>query len=214
LLNKQQNWWAGKFGIDWARTRNSFSGAYSAWERDSQSRLKYVLTMALKEVPRDTSILELGCNDGWVLKTLDNIGFNNLSGLDINQDACKNAIDNLPNSIIYHQPLEHPYVSRDMIITSAVLIHIHPDNLENVMKTMYMQAKKYIFGRELSTEKPMQPEGISSSWHDYYFTRRFKDKFLEMFPQLKVKYYDLIQMQSKKHVQTEVYLLEKPTADY
>jgi len=209
-MNKQQNFWKGDFGSSWARKRNSFFDAYHSWEADSKSTLKNVLTDALRTVNKDISILELGCNDGFVLKTLQDMGFTDVNGLDINEEAVKNAMKNLPDSKIYHQPLEKQVPNHDLILTSAVLIHIHPDNLPSVMKTMYMESNKYILGRELSSIEPQAPHlGDGSIWKDYYWTRRFKDMWLKMFPQLKVVYYDLIKMTSKDDIQTEVYLLEK-----
>jgi len=213
-LNKQQEFWHGQSGTEWARTRNSFNGAYYSWQRDANTTLKKVLDDALGEVLFDTTILELGCNDGWVLKTLQDLGYTNLSGLDINVEACVHAGENLPTCTIYHQALEASYPVHDMIMTSALLIHIHPDNLSDVMENMYICSEKYIFGRELSSVKPVTQGAKGTKWYDQYWTRRFKDKFLEMFPQLRVKYYDLLPMVSRPDVQTEVYLLEKPTQDY
>jgi len=209
-MNKQQEFWYGKFGSSWANKRNSFFEAYNSWEIDSKHTLKTVLSDALQTVDKDISILELGCNDGFVLKTLEDIGFTDVNGLDINEDAVNNAMKNLPNSKIYWQALEKQAPNHDLILTSAVLIHIHPDNLRSVMETMYMESNKYIMGRELSSLKAKVPQLSNTSvWKDYYWTRRFKDMWLELFPQLKLVYYDLIRMGSKEDIQTEVYLLEK-----
>jgi len=134
-----------------------------------------------------------------------------LSGLDINKEAITHAKANVPKAKFYLQPLEKQMtIMHDLVYTSAVLMHIHPDNLDEVMDTMYMESKRYIFGREISSKHLMAQGEPGGSWYDYYWTRRFKDKFVEKFPQLKLQYYDLINMASNPKVQTEVYLLEKP----
>jgi len=211
FFNKQQEFWSGKPGTDWARTHNNFNAAYWSWQNDTKVKLRDLLLNVFEFVPRNTTILELGCNDGFVLKTLDEMGFMYLSGLDINEDAIKNAKINVPKAKFYLQPLEKPMtVMHDLVFTSAVLMHIHPDNLDEVMDTIYMESKRYIFGREISSPHPAAQGTPGSAWYNYYWTRRFKDKFVAKFPQLKLQYYDLIPMISNKTVQTEVYLLEKP----
>lgn len=217
-MNKQQEFWAGKFGTEWADTRNSFSSAYTAWEMDSKTKLKGLLESFLGDLGRNITILEVGCNDGFVLKTLDDLGFQFLNGLDINKKAIENAQINLPNSAFRCRRVEDFIAPHgfDLVMTSALLIHIHPNNLIKVMDNIYKNSHRYIFGRELSTVKPIhQGEEIKGVWTDQYFTRRFKDLWLELHPDLKVIKYELIQMQSKPPtdkntgVQTEVYLLEK-----
>lgn len=217
-LNKQQEFWIGEFGTNWATTRNTFDRAYVAWEMDSKTKLKGLLESFLGDLGRLGTILEVGCNDGFVLKTLDDLGFKFLNGLDINTTAIENAKKNLPNAAFKCRPAEE-FLSPhgfDLVLTSAFLIHIHPDNLIKVMDNIYKNSNRYIFGRELSTVKPIdQGEGGVGVWTDQYFTRRFKDLWLYLYPDLKVIKYELLQMQSKPPtdknpgVQTEVYLLEQ-----
>jgi len=210
FFNKQQEFWSGKPGTDWARTHNTFNAAYWNWQNDTKVRLQDLLLSALEYIPRTTTILELGCNDGFVLKTLEDIGFMRLSGLDINEEAIKNAKINVPKAKFYLQPLEKKMDNiHDLVFTPAVLMHIHPDNLDEVMDTIYMESKRYIFGREISSRHPIAQGKPGQGWYDYYWTRRFKDKWIEKFPQLKLQYYDLIKMNSNDTVETEVYLLEK-----
>ena len=216
-MNKQQEFWAGEFGTTWATTRNTFNDAYKAWEMDSKTKLKSLLESFLGDLGRNITMLEVGCNDGFVLKTLDDLGFQFLNGLDINKKAIENAQINLPNSAFRCRRAED-FISPhgfDLVMTSALLIHIHPDNLAKVMDNIYKNGH-FIFGRELSTSEPIdQALGGTGVWTDQYFTRRFKDHWMFVYPDLKLIKYELLQMQSKPPtsknpgVQTEVYLLEK-----
>ncbi len=216
-LNKQQEFWAGEFGTTWATTRNTFKLAYNAWEMDSKTKLKGLLERFIGGMSRMDTILEVGCNDGFVLKTLEDLGFQFLNGLDINKKSIENAQINLPDAAFKCTSVED-FISPhgfDLVMTSALLIHIHPDNLAKVMDNIYENGH-FIFGRELSTSEPIdQALGGTGVWTNQYFTRRFKDLWLELHPDLKVIKYELIQMQSKPPtsknpgVQTEVYLLEK-----
>lgn len=210
-MNKQQDFWAGDFGTSWAKERNSFASAFTSWERDSRTKLPDLLDKFLGHLDHDISICEFGCNDGFVLKTLQDMGFNDLSGIDINNTAIQNAGKNLPDANFICMPLEDFKCSDkfDLVFTSAVLMHIHPDNLREAMMNIYDNSGQYIFGRELSSEIPHIPSNVGKRWKEQYFVRRFKDLWMKKFADLKLLQYELIPMQSIDEVQTEVYLLEK-----
>ena len=211
-MNKQQDFWTGKLGQSWAERLRTFSGAYSNWENDSGWKLKDLLEVYFKNVHKDTNILEVGCGTGWVLNTLEDLGFKNLFGIDVNEKAIEIAKENNPKMRFTCAPIEKLNIRHfyNLILTSAFLIHIHPDNLDDTMTRIYNSTTKYIFGRELSTKKPEENPGDSKRFEGQYWTRNFKDKWLEMFPDLKVAAGDYLPMKDKKDwVYTEVYLLEK-----
>lgn len=214
-MNKQEEFWMGPYGTKWAQNLRTMNSAYEHWEADSGVKLKDLLQEFFWDVPKDSWILECGCGPGWVLKTLQDLNFTDLIGCDINITAIDMAKQIHKGIKFYNQSIEDylKYIGNfDLILTSAFLIHIHPDNLEKIMQLIYRRTDKYIFGRELSSEKPLDCpiDNVNKrEWKDQYWTRRFKDKWLELYPDLKVVKYKLIPMMSKDYIQTEVYLLEK-----
>lgn len=106
-----------------------------------RSRRKYILDL-LKDLPRDSKILDIGCSSGIFLKDLEALGFvnQNLFGIDISDKAitnCKaNGIDNAfvmdAQNIILNEKF-------DIIIASDCLEHLENDkkslaNWNNLLK--------------------------------------------------------------------------------
>jgi len=213
-MNEQQEFWKGKHGNEWTERLLTMKSAYQNWEADSGVKLKDLLQEFFHDIPKNSKIIEMGCGPGWVLKTLEELGYTKLHGIDINDNAIRVARKNHPKIRFSAGPLEAVTITHwyDTVLTSAFLIHIHPDNLDNTMKIIYNTANKYIFGRELSSTSPEEcpiENPNKRKWKNQYWTRRFKVKWLELFPDLKVVKYKLIPMMSKQYIQTEVYLLEK-----
>ena len=94
-------------------------------------------------------ILEAGCNIGNNLRSfpLDLEVF----GLDMNKKALEIAKSKLP-SFNFKQgsltkiPFDDNYF--DLVFTRGVLIHIHPDNVNNTMRELLRVSKKWIFNLE------------------------------------------------------------------
>jgi 2-polyprenyl-3-methyl-5-hydroxy-6-metoxy-1,4-benzoquinol methylase len=57
-----------------------------------KSRRKYLIDL-LKNIPKDSKILDIGCSSGVLLKDLENLGFDpdNLFGIDISEKAILNS---------------------------------------------------------------------------------------------------------------------------
>jgi hypothetical protein len=87
---KQSEAWGGEFGSQYSE-RNLFD----APEFDKTYQAKYGVTRTalnedfLKDLPRSASILEVGCNLGNQLILLHQMGFENLSGIEINKEIVK-----------------------------------------------------------------------------------------------------------------------------
>jgi len=212
-FENQHSFWADDKGDKWAERLRSFDSAYNNWEQDAKIKLIDLMQEFFWDIPKDSRILECGCGPGWVLKTLQDLNFTNLIGCDINTLAIEIARETHKRMTFANTSIE-TYLKLngtfDLIMTSVFLIHMHPKQLEDVMAKIYDRAEKYIFGRELSTATPEDNPGGSERFRGQYRTRRFKDKWLEMYPDLKVLKYKLIPMQSKiDWVTTEVYLLAK-----
>lgn len=117
-------------------------------------------------------ILEVGCGNGVNLIALSNIlkttGATNtrLWGIDVNRNSIEEAIKNYKDygqdqtnvSFVNNNIFNYPTInnSMDIIFTSGVLIHIHPDELVKTMKEIYSKSKRYIVCIEYFSPEPRE----------------------------------------------------------
>jgi len=99
-----------------------------------------------KILPKDASILELGCGAGRNLAGLKKAGFTNLAGIEINQDAIelgKKTFD-LSGISLTCSAIEDALIPEvDCIYTHGVLMHLPPES-EGVFETIANRAKSFI----------------------------------------------------------------------
>ena len=96
-------------------------------------------------------ILEVGCNVGNQLFSLQRMGFQNLYGIELQPYAIKLCRQSTQNIKVvcgsaFDIPFEDGYF--DLVFTSGVLVHIHPSDIVEVMKEIHRCAKDYIWGFE------------------------------------------------------------------
>lgn len=88
-------------------------------------------------VEKDVKILDIGCGLGQMLIALKKLGYNNLEGIDISQEAilfCREQglnVHNVRDITIYAETIKTKY---DFIIMSHVLEHIEKSNIINTLK--------------------------------------------------------------------------------
>jgi SAM-dependent methyltransferase len=101
----------------------------------------------LEEVlPKDASILELGCGAGRNLAGLKKAGFKNLAGIEINKDAIelgRKTFDLSGISLTCSAIEEADIPEVDCIYTHGVLMHLPPES-EFVFETIANKAKSII----------------------------------------------------------------------
>jgi pseudaminic acid biosynthesis-associated methylase len=105
----------------------------------------------LKDVPRDARILEVGCNIGTQLLCLQQMGFSNLHGIEIQSYALDRAKERLPGAVLTQaSALEIPYPDQsfDLVFTSGVLIHVAPTDLPIALAEIHRCARTWIWGFE------------------------------------------------------------------
>jgi pseudaminic acid biosynthesis-associated methylase len=111
----------------------------------------------LKSVAKDATFLEVGCNIGNQLLMLDQLGYGNLSGVEIQSYALNIARERLPRAY-FHQAsaLDLPFEddSFDVVFTSGVLIHIAPEDLPRAIGNIHRCARNFIWGAEYFSEDP------------------------------------------------------------
>jgi len=132
-------------GDEYTRKNNHFA--------NTQYRDHYrldIIRAFFTDIDRDLSIIELGCNRGNFIQVLLNMGFTNITGVDINREAIEMARESFPKLNFIKTTIEDfdYYEKYDIVATCGVLIHIDPSLLQNVINKIEDMSKKYIFGCE------------------------------------------------------------------
>jgi len=184
----QEKFWKDEIGEVYIATNTFTPEEHDALYLDmygiEYTKLAEVFLMG---VPKDTSILEVGCNVGNILLVLKSLGFTNLSGIELNPKAVEIARQRLPDAAISvgnALQIEKADNSYDLVFTSGVLIHIAPENVEQAIKEIHRVSKKFIWGLEYYAE-----ELTTIHYHgntDRLWKRDFVSLFTSLFPSLKV----------------------------
>ncbi|WP_417826641.1 pseudaminic acid biosynthesis-associated methylase [Thalassospira povalilytica] len=181
--NEQQEFWRGEFGTDYIN-RNSASSAELRARLTLWSR---ILDCIKGEEP--TGILEVGSNIGNNLRALRLLSGAQIFALEPNSEARKILVEDnvLPQEYVFEgvaDMLPFEDSSIDLVFTSGVLIHIHPNDLERSMREIHRVSGKYIVCIEYFSDKP---EAIPYRGHtDKLFKRDFGGYYMDLFPELKL----------------------------
>ena len=153
-LNDQQKLWSEGFGDKYIERNLSFHNVNYIGSKKHTNRL-YITKSFFEPIPRDASILELGCNVGSIINILNDMGFTNVTGIDINKRAIEIISKRYPHYDFIHSSIESFQLRRkyDMVYTSGVLIHIHPDNIMPIIEKIKALSSKWIFGFEYYSEE-------------------------------------------------------------
>ena len=132
-------------------------------------------------------ILEVGCNIGNQLLCLQRMGFRNLYGIEIQSYAVEVAKGGTRDiNIIKGSALDIPFKDRffDLVFTSAVLIHIKPGDLPQVMTEIHRCTNEYIWGMEYYADTVTK---LNYRGHDEPLWKdNFARIYLDLFPHLKL----------------------------
>jgi SAM-dependent methyltransferase len=114
-----------------------------------KSRRNYLLEL-LKDKPKDSKILDIGCSSGIFLKDLEMLGFNpeNLYGIDISEKAIANCKANgIKNCFVMDAQNITLNETFDLIIASDCLEHLQDDGkaLKNWKSLLKIGGKMYVF---------------------------------------------------------------------
>jgi len=156
-----EQFWAGAFGKEYTqRNRVKWSQRVPFWQG---------ILEAMSLWPHN--ILEVGCNAGWNLNAIRHCDPEiNLVGVDVCQDAIieaeeaghecyllgANQIDTLDEKF-------------DLVFTAGVLIHVAPDNLDQVMDSIIAASQRYVLAVEYAS--PVE-EAVHYRGHDDKLWRR------------------------------------------
>ncbi|MBU0469188.1 MAG: methyltransferase domain-containing protein [Candidatus Omnitrophica bacterium] len=208
--NEQIKFWQDNFGKEYTG-RNTFSiKELDRFYLDTYGVTRSTLnTEFLGNLDKDIKILEVGCNIAQQLRHLQQLGFKNLYGIEIQHDAIEKAKSLTKDiNIIYGSGLDIPFKDNwfDLVFTSGVLIHIAPENIDKVINEIYRCTNKHVWGFEYYSENL---EEI-----DYRGNKGFlwKNDFCQLFVN---NHKDLKKVMEKKIKYTQndnvdmMYLLEK-----
>ena len=180
--NPQVEFWRGDFG-------DAYTDRHATSAQHLRARVALwadILSHTLVSAPK--SILEVGANVGVNLRAIRTLTPARLLGVEPNDKARKQLVE---DKIVDTQDLragiasaiDFPDGVADLVFTSGVLIHIHPDELLASMKELHRCAKRWIVSIEYFSDKP---EMIPYRGHDdRLFKRDFGGLWLDHFTDLR-----------------------------
>jgi pseudaminic acid biosynthesis-associated methylase len=178
--------WQGDFGRAYT-DRNTFD----IEALDELCRRNYGISkseinrISLQGIACDASFLEVGCNAGNQLALLQQMGYSNLSGIELQPYALEIARQRLPDASLMQGSalaLPHGDASFDIVFTSGVLIHIAPNDLPRAMDEIHRCAKTYIWGMEYYAPEVTEVNyrGNSGLLWKMDFARRYLERFRDL----------------------------------
>lgn len=191
----QQETWESEFGKEYIeRNKYDIDELYLSRYGLKKTSLNEEF---LKDIPKDAKILEVGTNIGLQLKHLQDMGFTNLYGIELQERAIEYAQKTTSNIyIIKGNALDIPFKDGffDLVYTHGVLIHISPENIQKAISEIYRVTNSYIWGLEYFSEKYEEIEyhGKKNLLWKTDFSKLYMDSFndLEEIKEKKLKYLD------------------------
>ncbi|MFH0909119.1 MAG: pseudaminic acid biosynthesis-associated methylase [bacterium] len=109
----------------------------------------------LGDMDRTLRILEVGANVGTQLQALQDLGFKNLYGIELQAYAVEQAKKytkgiNLIQGTAFDLPFRDGWF--DVVYTSGVLIHISPDHIKQALAEILRCSRRYVWGFEYFEE--------------------------------------------------------------
>ncbi len=164
--------------------------------------IDYLHNFWTPEVSKNDTILELGCSSGANLNYLRNLGYTNLDGIDINEQAIFLMSNLFPETYeksgLYIGSLEEilptiPDKSIDISFSIYTLSHIHSDIIDEISKQISRITKKYVI--TIENEKESINERVFIHDYKHIFERVGCDQ---------IKYTDITKIPQEK-VYTGIY---------
>lgn len=197
---EQMEAWDGQFGKEYT-DRN----APSLEELQSLYRRNYGLTRTelnrrfLERLDPSARILEVGSNVGNQLLCLQQMGFTDLWGIELQSYAVELSKSRTKDiNIIKASAFDIPYKDGyfDLVFTSGLLIHIAPSDVGLCMSEIYRCTREYIWGFEYYADNVTEVvyRGQKRLLWKANFPRLYLDRFddLELVKEEHIKYLDSV----------------------
>jgi pseudaminic acid biosynthesis-associated methylase len=210
---KQTNFWKGQFGKEYT-DRCTFNNKKlderflkQFGKSKSQMDKEFIGNLSKKN-----KVLEVGCNTGQKLVSLQAQGFENLYGVELQWYAIEKSKTLTNNiNIIQGNAFDIPFKNGffDLVFTSGVLIHITPNKLKYVMNEIYRCTSKYIWGWEYYSEKTKEINYRSNK--EFLWKGDYCQLYLDQFSNLKLIKKEIVSFinDSEKGNLNSMFLLEK-----
>lgn len=174
---EQEEFWSGEFG-----------DAYI--ERNASAQLLAgnigIFSDMIQRMGKINSVIEFGSNIGMNLKAIKTLVPQiQCSAIEINHKAAEilkndeffqHEIHVYEQSILEYEP-EKQF---DFVLIKGVLIHIHPDELQEVYRKLYESSKRYICIAEYYNPTPVTVQYRGNA--DRLFKRDFAGEFMDKYP--------------------------------
>ena len=199
----QESFWAGEFGEDYIQ-RNQGDELLA-------SNLNF-FSQALKSAQKAASCIEFGANIGMNLKALKLLNPQQQQyGIEINEKAAEELAQTIPDSHIYRESILefNADLQCDLVLIKGVLIHINPDELNDVYDKLVASTSRYLLLAEYYNPSPV---AIPYRGHmDRLFKRDFAGDILDRYPEMKLIDYGFSYRRDPKFPQDDItwFLLEK-----
>ena len=135
----------------------------------------------------------------------------NLCAVEINEAAVNVLRDDFPKALVINKSILEfsPEKKWDLVLIKGVLIHLNPDVLKDVYKTLYESSLRYILIAEYYSPTPVQIEYIGHK--EKLFKRDFCGEMLDQFNDLALVDYGFSYHRDNNFPQDDIswFLLEK-----
>lgn len=187
-LTKQMESWGGLFGKEYT-DRN----ALSLQEMELIYKGRYGITRTqmnskfIGDFDRDIKVLEVGSNIGNQLLCLQESGFKNLYGIELQSYAVelsksRTRAINIIEGSAFDIPFKDDFF--DLVFTSGVLIHIGPEDLNDVLDEIYRCTRQYVWCFEYYSEVYTQIDYRAHT--ELLWKANFSKLFLDRFSDLRL----------------------------
>lgn len=198
----QEKFWSGEFGDDYIE-RNKGEASIA-----SNTAL---FSKILGSTNSISNVIEFGANIGLNLEAIKRLlPEADLSAIEINGKAVA-QLKERGNINVYHSSILdfRPVEEFDLVLIKGVLIHIDPDELQNVYELLFKTSRKYICVAEYYNPSPVE---VRYRGHEgKLFKRDFAGEMLDQFPELKLIDYGFAYHRDPNFPQDDItwFLLEK-----
>ena len=176
-LNEQR--WGGEFGEEYTMRNPLDMQAMDGLYMESYGVSRAMLNKEfLDSLNRSIKILEVGMQ----LALLQKIGFESLYGVELNRKAIEISRSFTKNiDIIQGSALDIPFKDHffDLVLTSGVLIHIPPSNIQQAISEIHRCTKRYIWGFEYYA--PAYTDVVYRGKNDMLWKADFAKLYLDSF---------------------------------
>jgi len=201
---EQEAFWAGEFGTEYIK-RNQGDALLA-------SNLNY-FSQALRNTRNVKTGIEFGANIGMNLKALKLLyPTMDLHAIEINADAAHELEQVIPVEHIYQSSIldwTPPPQAWDLVLIKGVLIHINPDELNQVYDKLVATTSRYLMVAEYYNPVPV---AIPYRGHtDRLFKRDFAGEIMERHPKMQLLDYGFVYRRDPNFPQDDMtwFLMEK-----